>query len=72
MLAAQQKGRVRSRAPLAVAGLDARTYAIDYDGKTEEITFVLRGSDEYQLLCRRSAGGVDEACRKLVSSFRLT
>jgi hypothetical protein len=70
-IAAQQKGAVKRRSALEVAGLDARTYSIDYDGKTEEITFVLDGQNEYQLLCRRPSGGSDDACGELVRSFRL-
>jgi len=70
-LAAQQKGAVRRRSALEVAGLDARTYSIEFDGKTEEITFVLDGQNEYQLLCRRPSGGSDGACAELVRSFRL-
>ena len=69
-IAAQQKGVVKRRSALEVAGLDARTYSIDYDGKTEEITFVLDGQNEYQLLCRRPSDGSDDACRELVRSFR--
>jgi hypothetical protein len=70
-LAAQLKGTVARRSWLEAGGFDARTYSIEFDGKTEEITFVLDGRHEYQLLCRRSSGGSDSACRELVSSFRL-
>jgi len=35
-LAAQQKGAVRRRSALEVVGLDARTYSIEFDGKTEQ------------------------------------
>jgi glucokinase len=71
-LAQQMKGRVSSRRTLEVAGLDARSYVIVHDALAEEITFVLRGKDEYELLCRRAQGGDDAACRRLVSSFRTT
>jgi hypothetical protein len=57
------------RASLGVAGLDARSYAIDFRGKIEEITFVLKGRREFELLCRRRAGADDAACRELVDSF---
>jgi hypothetical protein len=70
-LAQQLKGKVSSRRTLKVAGLDARTYAIDHKGLTEEFTFVLRGRHEYELLCRRAAGADDAACRKLLASFRV-
>jgi len=71
LLAAQQKGAVRRRSALEVAGLDARTYSIEFDGKTEEITFVLDGQNEYQLLCRRPSRASDGACSELLRSFRL-
>jgi hypothetical protein len=71
-LAKQQKGKVTRRRTLQVAGFDARAYAIDYQGLTEEITFVLRDKREYELLCRRAKGADDSACRRLVSSFRVT
>jgi hypothetical protein len=70
-LASQLKGSVTSRAALEVSNRDARTYSIEYDEKTTEITFVLVGGSEYQLLCRRPRGGSDSACRELVSSFQL-
>jgi hypothetical protein len=69
-LAQQLKGKVSSRRTLEVNGLDARGYAIDHGGLTEEFTFVLRGQHEYELFCRRAAGADDAACRELVTSFR--
>jgi hypothetical protein len=36
-----------------------------------EITFVLDGRREYQLLCRRRASADGETCRAFVRSFRL-
>jgi hypothetical protein len=69
-LAQQLKGRVVSRRTVAVAGNDAREYLINHGSRTEEITFVLQGRREYQLLCRRAKGADDAACRKLVASFR--
>jgi hypothetical protein len=69
-LAQQLKGKVVSRRTLVVGGADARKYAIDHDSLTEEITFVLRGKQEYELLCRRAKGADDAACRTLVASFR--
>jgi hypothetical protein len=69
-LAKQLKGALKARSAARVGGLDARTYSIDYDAKTTEITFVLDGRREYQLLCRRPSGGSDSACRELVRSFR--
>ena len=70
-LAKQLHGVVRSRQSLRVNGLDAREYAIDYAGKTQEITFVLQGRSEYELVCRRAAGGDRAVCVRLLASFRL-
>jgi len=70
-VAGQLKGSVRSRRSLEVGGLDARSYVIDFDGKTEEITFALDGRREYQLLCRRPTGGDDAPCVELLRSFHV-
>jgi len=70
-IAAQQKGRVTSRATTRIAGRRARAYQVHYDGKVQEISFVLDGRREYQLLCRRPAGGDGDACRVLRESFEL-
>jgi hypothetical protein len=69
-LAQQLKGKVVSRRTVMVGRLDARSYAIDFGSLTEEITFVLQGKREYELLCRRTKGGDDTACRQLMASFR--
>ena len=71
-LAAQLKGRVVRRSTVQLAGRKARSYRIDYGpGKTDEIGFVLIAKTEYQLLCRRPAGGSDSACTTFFSSFAL-
>jgi hypothetical protein len=70
-VAAQLKGSVRSRRSLEVGGLDARSYVIDFDRKTEEITFALDDRREYQLLCRRPTGGDDAPCAELLRSFHV-
>jgi hypothetical protein len=69
-LASQQKGSVSSRRSIQVGGLDARTYAVAFDGKVEKITFVLEDRREYQLLCRRPEGGADDPCAELLESFQ--
>ncbi|HEY3183329.1 MAG TPA: hypothetical protein VGJ77_10870 [Gaiellaceae bacterium] len=71
-LAGELGGRVAARRTVTAAGARARSYRIDYDGKTTEVTFVLSGRREYQLLCRRRSDTDDAVCRQLVSSFRLT
>jgi len=70
-LASLQKGRVASKLTVNVARMDARSYRIVYGALVEEITFVLEGRSEYELLCRRAAATLDKTCRKFVSSFRL-
>jgi hypothetical protein len=68
-LASQLEGSVSSRRSLQVGGLDARSYAVAFDGKIEKITFVWQDRREYQLLCRRTASGDDAPCAELVRSF---
>jgi hypothetical protein len=71
-IAAQLEGRVTSRRTMVVAGRKARSYTIDYGGdRTQQITFVLKGRQEHQLLCRRLAGAGDAPCRRLLESFTL-
>lgn len=70
-LARRLDGKIASAKTLDVADRKVRTYRIDYDGKTQQLTFVLDGRREYQLLCRRDSDGGDEACQLLVSSFAL-
>jgi hypothetical protein len=71
-LAEQLRGTLAARSTITVAGGKTRSYRIEYDGKTTEVTFVLSGPREYQLLCRRRSDGDDAACRQLVETFRLT
>jgi len=70
-LAAQLSGSVTGRRTLLVDDHRARSYLISYEDKTQEITFVLQGRQEHQLLCRRLADAADDACRGLLESFAL-
>src|SRR5262249_43222409 len=70
-LAVQQKARVTGRRTSTVDGRKARSYVIAYGNRVEEITWLLVGRKEHQLLCRRLAGADDSACRELLSSFVL-
>jgi hypothetical protein len=74
-LAAQQNGTVGESRSVAISGLRARRYDIDYerDGKrlVERLTFVLRGKTEYLLLCRYVRGGDTRACDRLLATFTL-
>ncbi len=71
VVASQLKGSVRSKRSLQVDGRDARSYLIDFDGKTEQITFALDDRREFQLLCRRTASDDDAPCAELLRSFRV-
>jgi hypothetical protein len=55
---------------IRVLGQPARQYDLSFSGRVEQLTFVLRGKTNYQLLCRREDGADDAPCRRLVSSFR--
>lgn len=68
-LATQLKGTVADRSTIEVDGRKARAYRIDYGGKTEQITFVLEGQTEYELLCRRATSDSTAACDQLFSTF---
>jgi hypothetical protein len=70
-LARELKGKVTSEGTVRVFGRPSRTYRISYDGRTQELTFVLDGRREYQLLCRREADGGRDACAMLVRTFAL-
>jgi len=70
-LATQLKGSVTSKRWAQAGGLDARSYTIGFDGKTEEITFALDDLREYQLLCRRGASADAAPCTELLRSFRV-
>jgi hypothetical protein len=71
-LATQLKGKVSSQSTSELAGRKARSYTIDYGpGKTQEIAFVLEGSNEFQLLCRRPASASNDACAQLFATFAL-
>jgi hypothetical protein len=70
-LARQLAGRVAARASGEVAGRHARTYSIEYRDRVDEITFVLDGRREYELLCRRAAASDGKTCRRFLGSFVL-
>jgi len=74
-LADQLRGTVGLGATVVVAGRRARRYEIvfrrDAGEFVEQITFVLDGRREYQLLCRYRAGADSRPCAALASSFRL-
>ena len=71
-LATGLRGKIVSRRTTRVAGNDARVYTVSYDGKQQEMTFVLDGSREFELICRRPAAGDDTPCRRLTTTFALS
>ena len=70
-IAAQLNGKVVTRRTVRVGGRKARSYTVVYDGRVQQITFVLAGRREHQLSCRRLASSDDAACRALLASFAL-
>jgi hypothetical protein len=74
-VASQQKGTLTRSQTQKIAGQKARTYEVTYTavGKplVERIAFVLRGKNEYLLLCRYERGGATDACDGLLTSFKL-
>jgi len=75
-LAAELKGTVVASRTVRAGSSAARQYDLAFtkDGErlVERITFVLRGRQEYELLCRYKAGKEEPACAQLVTSFRPT
>jgi len=73
-LAAELRGSVAASRTVQVGGANARQYELafteDGDRLVEQITFVLRGRREYELLCRYKAGKDEPACRQLLATFR--
>jgi hypothetical protein len=63
-------GSVSSARTVTIDGARARQYELRYRDLLQEITFVLSGRREYQLLCRRKADAEGDACAQLVTSFR--
>ena len=73
-LAGELDGRRTSARTVTVAGRRARSYEVAFDREgealVEELTFVLDGRREYQLLCRRPADNAEApACTRLRASF---
>jgi hypothetical protein len=71
-LATALKGKVTGRRTIQVAGHDARTYSISYGKKLQQITFVLDGGREFELICRIWSGTDLTPCRQLISSFAVS
>jgi len=70
-VARQLHGHVTAGTTIEVAKMDARSYRVTYGKLVEEITYVLDGREEYELLCRRAASAGDDVCSRFLRSFAL-
>jgi hypothetical protein len=73
-LAGKLKGKVIARRNVVTSGIRARQYDLAYErdneGLIDRITFVLRGKDEYYVLCRwRADAGDPGACGLLLRTL---
>jgi hypothetical protein len=73
-LADKLNGKVIARRDVVASGIRSRQYDLAYEkdgeGLVDRITFVLKGTDEYYVLCRWLADrGEPEACSLLLRTF---
>ena len=68
---AAEVGAKVDRRTVEVLDERVRQYDLAFEGKVEQLTFVLRAKTNYQLLCRREEDGDDGPCETLVRSFRI-
>ncbi|HSS74455.1 MAG TPA: hypothetical protein VLK53_12910 [Gaiellaceae bacterium] len=73
-LADKLNGKVIARRDIVASGIRSRQYDLAYErdgeGLVDRITFVLKGTDEYYVLCRWLADrGEPEACGLLLRTF---
>jgi hypothetical protein len=66
-VAAQLHGKVTHARTVTVNGVKSHSYDVTVGGDVLEYTFVLRGKQEFQLLCRSS--GSTGACVQLLKTF---
>jgi hypothetical protein len=71
-VAHQTDGRVIGSNVVRASGIRSHSYRVSSRDHVDQYTFVLRGPNEYQLLCRRTSSHDDDACRRLIGSFALT
>jgi len=71
-VARELHGHVTARSTVEVDGADARSYRVAFGQLVEELTFLLDGRTEFELLCRRAAATGDRVCADFVSRFALT
>jgi hypothetical protein len=68
-LAGQTGGKVTASTTVTAAGIRSHAYDVTVGDHVDRYTFVLRGTREFQLLCRRKSSTGDAFCRQLVASF---
>jgi hypothetical protein len=68
-LAQQTGGSVSAGRTVVADGIRSHSYDVTVGDHVDQYTFVLRGRQEFQLLCRRKASHGDDACRQLLRSF---
>ena len=70
-LAAQTGGSVSNSATVTTGGIRSHSYDVAVGDHVDQYTFVLRGRREFQLLCRRKSSSSDDACKQLLTTFRV-
>lgn len=70
-VASQVHGTVSGPKTVIAGGIRSHSYQVDDGDHVDEYTFVLRGMQEVQLLCRRNSSSSDAACKQLISGFQL-
>jgi hypothetical protein len=70
-VAAQSHGTVSGTSTVTAGGIRSHSYTVRVGDHVDEYTFVLRGMQEVQLLCRRDAKSSDAACKQLIAGLVL-
>jgi hypothetical protein len=70
-VASQVHGTVSSTKTVTAGGVRSHSYDVDVGDHVDQYTFVLRGMQEVQLLCRRDSSSSDAACKQLIAGFAL-
>jgi len=68
----QTDGKLVSATTVSPAGIRSHSYRVEVGDHVDEYIFVLRGSREYQLLCRRSSSSSTDFCGQLVKTFAVS
>jgi hypothetical protein len=69
-IASQTGGTVSGSSTVTAGGIRSHSYDVRVGDHVDEYTFVLRGTREFLLLCRRKSSSADAACKQLISTFR--